>query len=80
MDRSAREASHRPMSMLAVIANAAAVIAPSKPCPFCSVEPDHAVQRAGRWIIGCENPDCGDVQFSGATAAEAWSRWNRRSP
>jgi hypothetical protein len=50
------------------------------PCPWCGADPDHAVLRAGRYLVGCENEDCpANPQVGGATVFEAWKNWNRRA-
>lgn len=59
---------------------AAAPRSPALACPFCGADPPLAERRAGRFLVGCEAEDCpASPQVSGATAEEAWARWNRRA-
>jgi hypothetical protein len=49
-------------------------------CPFCGADPPLAVQRAGRFLVGCEAEDCpANPQVSAATLEDAWAGWNRRA-
>ena len=65
------------LSMFDVIRRAATN---DKACPWCNEYPPLAVQRAGLYLVGCENEDCPvSPQASGKTLAEAWSNWNTRA-
>ena len=49
-------------------------------CPFCGADPPLAVQRAGRFLVGCEAEDCpANPQVSAATLEDAGAGWNRRA-
>ena len=49
-------------------------------CHFCGTDPPLAVQRAGRFLVGCEAEDCpANPQVSAATLEDAWAGWNRRT-
>lgn len=51
----------------------------TRPCPFCGADPLPAAHVFNRYIVSCPNEECGAVEFTGATVAEAWKRWNRRA-
>lgn len=49
-------------------------------CPWCGGLPLLPKNLAGRFVVGCENPDCYAVaQVSGSTPEEALRRWNGRA-
>jgi hypothetical protein len=50
------------------------------PCPWCGESDFGLARKVGDTVIvGCENDECGvNPQACGATAEEAWEKWNTR--
>lgn len=69
------------LSMVNVIELGAVKLKPQhKPCPWCACDVALPRQVFTRWVVGCENDDCGvTAEASGITPEEALKLWNGRA-